>query len=203
MAHGGITIKKLKGQNKVIVVFNLIDPDTHEPQPHDLDDVELRIYQLEDDGTVRILDWAQELNGNAAAFTRASNTQTVQPIAESAPMDGQRFYDDVVTYDEPGIFTRVILTNVFVSGRTYVARVNYGSPATKSTSQVFQTGGADGDAQTDVEALLAVLTGRSVVTDNGNGTRTASFKKPDGVTEKVSATFDALGNRTATSVTHP
>jgi len=64
--------------------------------------------------------------------------------------------------------------------------------------------GATIDSGLTVEAMLhislAVLAGKATVTDNGNGTSTVAYKRQDGTTTALTVTFDASGNRSASTV---
>jgi hypothetical protein len=50
------------------------------------------------------------------------------------------------------------------------------------------------------EALLAYIAGKSAVVDNGNGTKTITYKKQDGATAKLAITFNTSGEFVATMV---
>ena len=59
------------------------------------------------------------------------------------------------------------------------------------------------DGMTDAsfkEAMLAYIGGKSSVVDNGDGTRTITYKKQDGITSKLVITFNANGEFTETQV---
>jgi hypothetical protein len=51
-----------------------------------------------------------------------------------------------------------------------------------------------------LEALLAFVGGKASVSDNGDTTKTVTFKKQDGVTTKLTITYATTGARSATSV---
>lgn len=50
------------------------------------------------------------------------------------------------------------------------------------------------------EAVLAYIGGKSTLVDNGNGTKTITYKKQNGTTAKLAITFDTSGQWTATTV---
>lgn len=50
------------------------------------------------------------------------------------------------------------------------------------------------------EALLAYIAGKSAVVDNGNGTKTITYRKQDGTTAKLAITFNTSGEFIATMV---
>lgn len=59
----------------------------------------------------------------------------------------------------------------------------------------------DGIPQSSVmELFLAWLAGKSVLTDNGDGTKTVAWKKQNGVTTKFTVTINAKGEHTLTSI---
>lgn len=62
---------------------------------------------------------------------------------------------------------------------------------------------SDVDGVTDQslrEALLAWVSGQSVVVDNQDGTKTITYMKQDGATPKLSITFDAVGQFVSTQI---
>ena len=127
-----------------------------------------------------------------AAFTQAS-------IGVGAFRDGR--FDDLAVrpyaLDEP--FAAVSVTEqqvqlVVVGSMDDVAGAVWGH-AGRYLSDV--------DGVTDLslrEALLAYLAGKSDVVDNGDGTKTLTYKKQDGVTSKLQITFNNSGEFTATQV---
>jgi hypothetical protein len=54
--------------------------------------------------------------------------------------------------------------------------------------------------QSFFEALMAYMSGRSELTDNGDGTKTITYKKKDNTTVKLTITFNAQGEWTNTVI---
>ena len=75
--------------------------------------------------------------------------------------------------------------------------------ATQSFTNDQPTTLGDVDGVTDEsfrEALLAYIAGRSTVLDNGDGTKTITYKKQDATTNKLTITFNSAGEFVATTV---
>jgi len=62
------------------------------------------------------------------------------------------------------------------------------------------SGAVDGVSRADYEEiLLAFAAGQTSVTDNGDTTKTLTYKKQDGTTARITWTYDVNGQRTATN----
>lgn len=93
---------------------------------------ELRIYRLEDDGTLDTFDWDSPFDFNEAAATPANDEQT---------MTHQQRADHTGAAQDTGIWT-VVLTDLdnFTVGQVYIAQLTEATASPESQEREFQFG---------------------------------------------------------------
>lgn len=121
---------------------------------------ELRVYRLEDDGTLDVYDWTT--NDFVAPGGGTPDDETTMTHRQRRDSTGA----DVDT----GIWTTVLstLTNWTV-GQVYIAQVTHSSASPESQEREFQFGGADGDMTVtagNLEADAVAISGDSTAADN-------------------------------------
>lgn len=120
---------------------------------------ELRLYRVEDDGTLDVYDWTT--NDFVATGSGTPDDETT--------MTHQQRRDSGGTDEDTGIWTAVLstLTN-FTSGQIYIAQVTNSNASPESQEREFQFGGVEGDQfDHDADTVdVGSISGDSTAADN-------------------------------------
>lgn len=139
---------------------------------------ELRVYRLEDDGTLSVLDW---------------DAATKDFVASGA-------VDDEVTMthrqsngaDDTGIWTYVLsdatILGNFDSGQVYIAQVTNSGAVPESQEREFQFGGVEGNQASDTSVGTGARTVTATVNDGTDPLENATVRLTEGANTYTAAT---------------
>lgn len=140
---------------------------------------ELRVYRLEDDGTLDVLDWDSGVKDFVASG--ATDDEVTMTHRQSNGTD------------DTGIWTYVLsdatLLAAFDSGQVYIAQVTNSGAAPESQEREFQFGGVEGNQAADTSVGTGARTVTVTVNDGSDPLENATVRLTEGVN-----TFTALTN---------
>lgn len=133
---------------------------------------ELRLYELQDDGTLKVYDFAD------------NTFKTTTPTDDEQTMAHQTVKDDAGADRDTGLWTLALATLTgFTRGRVYFAEVHHASAAPTRQVREFQCGGVEGDQ-----------VGYGDKQEIDRAAKTAKIYEEDGVTLKATLTHSGSGD---------